>query len=72
MTLPPALPIVEDFAAIHARLREIQATERPAAPAAGPEPRKAKDGAGQSVPAQYASFYGWLTGGVLQVPSGGG
>ncbi|WP_149537951.1 hypothetical protein [Siccirubricoccus phaeus] len=46
------LPIAEDFAAIAARLREIEATERPEAAAARP-----------AVPAQYAGFYHWLTGG---------
>jgi hypothetical protein len=70
MTLRPVLPIVEDFAAIHARLREIEAADRPAPPAAGPAPQEAEEGAiqaaSQPVPAQYADFYGWLTGGVLQ------
>ncbi len=48
------LPIIEDFAAIHARLRELQ-TAPPPEPAAPPA-------------TEPPNFYHWLMGGALWLP----
>jgi hypothetical protein len=55
--------IVEDFAAIRARMLSIQAAERTAAPGPAATPLPAAQD--RSATAPPADFYGWLMGGGL-------
>jgi hypothetical protein len=54
------LQIADDFAAIHARMQEIEATRRPAAGAAPAKPPAAVPASSSGGEAQYAEFYAWL------------
>jgi hypothetical protein len=61
--------IVEDFAAIRARMLSIQAAERTAAP--GPDATPQPAAPYRSATAPPADFYGWLMGGGLWSPAQG-
>lgn len=61
--------IVEDFAAIRARMRSIQAAERTAAPGPAATPPPAAPDSSATAPP--VDFYGWLMGGGLWSPAQG-
>jgi hypothetical protein len=62
--------IADDFAAIRARLVELQAARRGAAGTASPDPAAAANTPGPvtGTQTQHADFYGWLMGGGLWTP----